>query len=170
MIGTDLPKMIPYPGIDPSIERRLTMFDERIHKSPEEFLDAIKDLGDTMLAGTLDLSERDRRVPRAVRKPELLLAEYFENRYDLEHTFDDDTEQALGADEENASLIAVVQKERSVTVRTGITRSERRPNENAVPAREALRRHRLAFYVGRVSAAAEAEVEAQPQDPFQNAG
>jgi hypothetical protein len=149
------PRMVVFPGTDPDLSRRIETIDRSIHRAPEEFQQALTELGSAALEGMVKLGnkeEKSRRIPKATRKAASLVTEYLENRYDFEHEYDDDTESALAGDEENRQLITAARNQRNELVKTGIMRTETRENPNALPAVEAARRYRFGVYLGRVAA------------------
>lgn len=140
---------------DATIVRRITMLDEKIHAAPQEFQRTIESVGGMLLSQTIEVQEIAGRVPRAVRKPEELLKEYFTNRYDLDHDFDPDTEQAIKDDPYHAELLNKVKARTVIPVKSRRPGNERYPNEQTLSARDELRLFRLRTYVGRVVSANE---------------
>lgn len=76
---------------------------------------------------------------------------YFSKRYDLEANFDDATEEALQSDEHHAELQNTLRQKASIYKRKGVMGSFTEANPDAPNARDEIRRHRLAFFIGRVA-------------------
>lgn len=150
MKANENPSMAAWPDTDPAIARRIEALDQRIHQAPEEMLAAFETLGSAVLATTIDYKDKDERVPRAVRLPSALLEEYFTNRYDLDHDFDPATDTALKADPVHKELLESSRNKHTVIVKTGVMRTAHRENNEAVPARDAVRLHQFGFYLRRV--------------------
>lgn len=148
----DRPHFIIDEAADEAVRDRLKVFERRINQKPELFHRELEFLGELATSGTIEYRETDERQVSLTRSAKQMISEFFTQRLDLDMTFDDATESALQDDEKHAKLLENVHNERAEYVKTGIMSSTTRPNERAIPAREALRRYRLEFYIGRVLA------------------
>lgn len=149
---TDRPQIIVDGSADAAISRRIHAIDRSIHRSPEAFEAALKDLGHLATENVVGLADIDTIVPTASRKPDALTKEYLDNRYDLSSEYDEATEEALAQDEQYQQLLDAVRSKRAITVRKGQMSSETRSNPEADQARDELRRYRFGAYLSRVVA------------------
>lgn len=151
--------MIIDEGTDATIARRIAMLDKRIHQDPQEFKQIMVSVGAALLSETIDIQDKSKRVPRAVRKPQHLLTEYFSNRYDLDHGYDQDTDEMLTTDQRHADLINRARAKSATPIKSRQSGTVRRVNTETVSARDELRLYRLESYIGRVITAVETTPE-----------
>lgn len=144
------PHFVIEESADDAVGTRLRMLERRISESPDLFRLALSNLGELATKDTIAFSERDERNVTLRRGAADMITEFFHERYDLEMSFDAKTEADLLEDETHRSLLEDARSKRMEHVKTGIMKSTSRPNEQAVPARERLRRYRLEFYIGQV--------------------
>lgn len=154
------PSMIIEDFTDSAVERRIESIDRRIHTNPEEFKQELAKIGELAIQ-PIELDKVDERVVRAARKAGALIEEFLGNRYDLDSSFDPDTEAALKQDPTFTELLDNQQKARNLHVQQSMMVSALRKNPLAEQARDAVRAYRLQFYVDRV-AAYNAQAEQQP--------
>lgn len=152
MAEAEQPRIIVDPAADASIARRIATIDRAIDRKPEDFLSAITALGEQATASVIELGDMEQRVPTATRKPAELIKEFLGNRYDLNSEFDDATEAALASDETYRTMVRDLQSKKTISVKKGKMSTINRANPEADAARDALRRYRLQFYLGRVVA------------------
>lgn len=152
MARPEQPQIVIDGTADPSIARRIAAIDRAIDRKPDEFVAAMRSLGEQATASVIELADMEQRVPTATRKPAELIKEFLGNRYDLNSEFDETTETTLAEDEAYQDLVRDMQSKKSVTVKTGQMMTKTRHNPEADSARDALRRYRFGFYLGRVAA------------------
>jgi hypothetical protein len=146
------PHFIVDDSADESVRDRLHVLERRINEKPEIFQQELASLGELATAGTIEYDNIDERQVSLTRSAKEIIAEFFTQRLDLDVSFDDSTEAALLADDKHAVLLDEVKSKHSERLQLGKTTSTTRANEQAIPAREKLRRYRLEFYIGRVLA------------------
>ncbi len=149
---TDGPGIIVDDEAGPAIARRISNIDAKMHRDPESFLSQLQVLGEAATEKVIALDDRENRIPTLTRAASKLIVEFFSNRYDFDTSFDPDTEAAIAADPEHAKLVEFASSRKSQLVKTGIMSKAMRPDEHAPDARDAVRRHRLELYLGRVLA------------------
>jgi len=122
-----------------------------IRDDPLRFQRALDALGEaatsTDMESFLQLDLDDRDAGAAV----LLLA-YFSLRCDRRVAFDHATDEALSNDPAYRTALATHKNSRSQTISRGTMSHDLRTDPNAQPAREAVRRTTLAFYISRTIA------------------
>ncbi len=123
--------------------------EQRIRDNPEAFQTALQRLGETATAGTLQLGAIDTELTTLEQGASGLLTKFFSKRLDLEIEFDEDTEKALRTDKNHKNLIDTHRKIRSVHSQLGPMKHEIVANPAAEPARDAIRRSRIAFFIAR---------------------
>lgn len=148
----DGPRIIIGDDAEPAIARRISNIDAKMHREPEAFLGHLQALGEEATERVITLEERDSRLPTATRAAGKLIVEFLSNRYDLDASFDAETEASIASNPEHAELIELASSKRSQLVKTGIMSKSMRPNEHAPDARDAVRRHRLELYLERILA------------------
>jgi hypothetical protein len=109
-------------------------------------------LGSRATEHVIGINNLEEQLPTLVRKPDKLITAFFEKRYDLLTSFDDDTEAAIARNGVQRMLIEDARNRRTQIVKTGVMMSEKRPHPEAYAARDALRRNRLKLYFVRVVA------------------
>ncbi len=152
MSESEQPQIIVDNGTDPLIAKRIHMIDRAIHRSPERFQESVDNLGELATSQVIEIGDIDKRIVTATRKPDELITEFLNNRYDRDSVFDDATEEALAEDETAAELLAVMRSKTSQIISAGIMKKISRQNMDAPAARDEFRRYRLGFYIKRVIA------------------
>lgn len=148
---TSQPRMIIEPWADTHVDGRIKLIDTTIYQDPEAFQREISHLGETALQ-SIEYSKRDERMTHVARDAAGLLHEFLVNRYDLEISYDDETERALKADDQYQALLQASKNTKSVVVKTGTMSSQLHVNPHAEKARDAFRLYRLQKYVDLVVA------------------
>lgn len=145
------PSMIIASGTAENVAKRISAINRRIHRSPEAFVMSLMVLGEAVVSHTVDYRDRGDSVINLKKKPADLLIEFFRNRYDLDSEFDSATEESIKNDPTHQALMANMKSHTGVRIQTGVMKSENRPSEEAVPARDLVRVQRLSLYLGRVA-------------------
>ncbi len=139
---------------------KMQYIEQSIRDNPEAFQKALNRLGDAATAGTLDLSAIDTELTTLEQGASGLLTKLFSKRYDMQIEYDDATEQALAADKGHRELLEKHRNIKSINSTIGPMKHEIVANPAAEPARDAVRRSRVAFYLARA-------IELQPQQTIQ---
>lgn len=133
----------------PQTRGRIEKIDTLIHQQPEEFQAEFAKLGELALH-PIEFSERENRVVHAAREASGLIREFLENRYDLDISYDPETEQSLKQDEEYLRLLEASKKTRNIVVKTGVMSSKLMANPKAPSERDTFRMYRLQAYVDHI--------------------
>ncbi len=150
--AAEQPHFIIDTTADDAVATRLRTLERRITRSPELFKNALDSLGELATAKTIEIDKLNERDVTLKRGEKDMLSEYFGQRYDLEMSFDEATESALSADTTHQKLLSEVRGKKANLIQRSKSKTPNPPNYAAIPAREALRRYRLEFYIGRVAA------------------
>lgn len=145
------PSIIVAEDTAKDVVKRLTYIDRRIHESPDSFIVSLEQIGETATSQTVDFSSRGDSVRNVGRKPADLIIEFFRNNYDRLSEYDKTTEDKIAADPDHQQLVAFMQSKKSERLQTGTMTSKHRPNLEAVPAKDLVRRSRFGIYLGRVA-------------------
>lgn len=117
-----------------------------IRQDPLRYQRAMNTLGDSATSGNIalliELPLDDRDLGAAVR-----IMSYLHHRADQSVEYDDNTEVALAKDLNYRNALEAQRKATSRTVSTGKMSTSQRTHPNATPARDAVRRLRLAFFI-----------------------
>jgi len=155
------PSMIVAPDTAENVAKRISAIDSRIHRSPEAFVMSLMVIGEAAVSHTVDYRDRGDSVINLKKKPADLIIEFFRNRYDLDSEFDAATEESIKNDPTHQGLMSNMKSQTGVRIQTGVMKSENRPSEEAVPARDLVRVQRLSLYLGRVADYQEQQRQAQ---------
>jgi hypothetical protein len=148
----DQPRIIPDPGTDPAIGRRIAQIERNILRNPEAFQDALTKLGELATLDTISVDTLDERVVSVERTPARQLAEFFGQRYDHDSEFDETTEDCISTDERHRELIKQHRAlSGSLQAKAGVMTTVSKQREGAEPLRDLIRRSRLQIFIGRVS-------------------
>jgi len=145
------PSIIVSENAPLGIRRRITDIDARIHKNPELFAMSLKLIGELATSQTVEIGDRGDSIRNLSRKPADLIIEFFRNRYDIDSDYDETTESSIAADPSYRQLVANMRSKTPERIQTGQMTSHIRPNLEAVPARDLVRRSRFGIYLGRVA-------------------
>jgi hypothetical protein len=131
--------------------RQVRQLEHRIGENPEAFRRALRLLGESATAGTMSLGEAETKSKSSIpdQSPRGLLVNLFSRRLDLEIEFDDATENALAANPEHRALIDVHKDTHNILYKVGEMTHKSVDNPNAAPARDAVRRSRVGFFIAR---------------------
>lgn len=108
-------------------------------------------IGEAATSQTVDVLDRGNGVRSLRRKPADLISEFFRERYDLDSEYDETTEQLIATDPEFRQLLNTMRSKQPERLQTGSMSSKSRPNKEAVPLRDQIRRKRLEIYLGQVT-------------------
>lgn len=128
---------------------RLISIQNAISRHPETYLRAFTEMGEEATSETLDLHDEKMATSDAVRDPKQRIKEYFTKRDDREIDLDEESSDAIYGDPEFKRLSGISQKRISSSVRTGVMKSEKRPDPEAQRARDEVRRYLFGQYLGR---------------------
>jgi hypothetical protein len=150
------PQLLIDPTAEPNATKAIQSLDRRIFRHPEIYAQTLDSLGSTATSASVELHDVDeeRGLDQLGTKrltPEKLILTFFSKRYDYDASFDPETEQALSQDPVHTDLQAAFRETRSLYKRKGVMGSYLAPNPEAPDARDAVRRHRLSFYISRVA-------------------
>lgn len=146
------PKLIP-DTTDPKVDHYIKTLDRRIRRDPEAFSSALSVVGEAATTASINISELGEQETVISTTPEKLLIGYFSGRLDYESNFDEASERALRSDPIHTQLRdkhTSMQNTHKQTHMPGSSSKE--PDPEASEARDAVRRHRMAFFVARVAA------------------
>lgn len=149
-IGSE-PRIIIEDFTDTQTQTRIEKIDTMIHQQPEKFQAELAKLGGLALH-PIEFSERDNRVVHAARAANGLIREFLVNRYDLDISYDPETEESLKQDEEYLRLLEASKETRNIVVKTGVMSSKLLANPNAPSARDAFRMYRFQAYIDHIVA------------------
>jgi hypothetical protein len=138
-------------GEEPANEEQVRQLEHRIGENPEAFRRALRILGESATAGTMSLGETEAESEASTpgQSPRELLVNLFSRRLDLEIEFDDATEDALAADPVHRELMQAHRETQDILVARTKMDHFNRENPNAAPARDAVRRSRVGFFIAR---------------------
>jgi|GEM_PF-4978530 len=151
MVDTpQIPSFIIEDEMVPETQLRYT--EQSIRDNPEAFRRALERLGEVATAGTLALDAIDTELTTLEQGASGVLTKFFSKRYDIAVSFDDDTEDALAADPDHRALLAQHLKTKNIRSKSGVMKTEILTNPDAEPARDAVRRSRIGFFITRTIA------------------
>ena len=145
------PSIIASEDATKDVVKRLTYIDRRIHESPDSFIVSLQQIGETATSQTVEFNSRGDSVRNVGRKPADLIIEFFRNNYDRLSEYDKTSEDKIAADPEHQQLVAYMQSKRSERMQIGTMTSKYRPNLEAIPAKDLVRRSRFGIYLGQVA-------------------
>ncbi|MFZ1484333.1 MAG: hypothetical protein WAS36_04970 [Candidatus Saccharimonadales bacterium] len=154
--GFDRPKLVSDTSSGDQATIAIETLNRRIFRHPEVYAVALETLGTAATDGSVELhvAEDEHALDQLGTKslsPESLILTYFKKRYDFDATFDPATEEALSSDPTHATLQATFRHNASMHRSKAVSGKLRRPNEEAAVGRDEIRRHRLAFFIARVT-------------------
>lgn len=128
---------------------RLVSLEGRIFRRPEVYQKAFTDLGPEATAETLDIHADEVETRDAVVDPKKIIKEYFAKRDDQEILFDPASDDAIFGSEQFKELSAEARKKTATSMKSGRD-TVRRDHPEAREASNAVRRHILGEFIGRV--------------------
>ena len=132
------PKIIIDIDIDKAVADRIQFIDKNIHENTFTFIKEAIKIGELSLENNVELYDLEPTNNNVECDPKQLIIEYFKHRYDLESSYDTSTEKAIQNDTSHQNFIQNV-------------RLRNFQGEEAIKARDAIRRSRFSIYLGRVS-------------------
>jgi hypothetical protein len=132
--------------------------EQGIRDDPERFQTALLALGNTATSTKID--RLGQRLDSSAKDATTLIISYFASGCDRSVEFDSATDEALSKDPAYLAALAEHKKAQIQTVLVTNATHGTRPDPNATPARDAVRRIQLAFYIRRV-------ISWQGQQPMQ---
>ena len=132
------PRIIIDIDVDKAVADRIRFIDKNIHEKTFTFIKEAIKIGELSLENNVELYDLEPTNNNVERDPNQLVIEYFKYRYDLKSSYDASTEKAIQDDMSHQNFLQNV-------------RHRNYQGEEAIKARDAIRRSRFSIYLGRVS-------------------